>query len=848
MGAASSNGVDTRRRLVRLPLVPVVVAMAAGIAAGRYGPLNVGAWAVIGACGLGLVAATIRRKHLHLATSIGVLVAVAGIGAVHLQISYFSFPDNHIVTYTDPSRMPATLRGRVVTSPQVHRRDIRTGMGYSPGPETRFVLEATELSVRVAGGRHTDRAWEPVEGLVRAAVGQADRRLAAGQQLELVGRIGRFRGADNPGQFDPAAAARDRRTLVWMRVPGVDGVTVRTGTDTPWYAATLWRVRAAARQHLMALGDDQSAHLLTALVLGERDPALRRLNRAMVRAGVAHFLSISGLHLGVFLAFVFGLCRLAMLPARRAAAVVLVILAAYVLLAEPRAPLLRSAVMAAALCIAVMIRRPYTALNALAAAGICLLAVDPLQLFDAGFQLSFVIVAGLLVLHRPVRNLLFGRWRSRRGLMVFRQEDRLRRWLTFSAADLLMNLVTAALTAYIVAAPLVAYHFGLFSPYAAPLSILLLPMVVAVLVPGYLAIALAGPMPNLSYSFARLAAAAADGLAAVVELADDLPGLAIELRQVSAGWVLVCYAAVLLVAGARRRRHRVAWAIAAVLAVAGATIHSQWPAAAPRRPELNLLAVGSGQCAVLRTPSGRTVLIDAGSSSGYDAYESVLKPFLLHGRLPRPVEAFVSHGNVDHFNGLFGAVDDGGLESVWVNEHFGQQQATGPASKLIQVLGAAGTQVRRLRAGRKIPLGGTDVEVIWPMAAGSELGRLSANDRSLVLRITCGQARVLLPGDIGADVQAKLARKPESIRADVLVLPHHGSWTPSLPAFVKAVDPRIVLVSGYGMLRGLTHADRTRREFYRELQRTRACYDTGRCGWIQVRFGDPGQARVRTMR
>ena len=107
-----------------------------------------------------------------------------------------------------------------------------------------------------------------------------------------------------------------------------------------WVSQAFWRLRASSRQHLLACGDADGGHLLGALLLGERDPALRSLNDTMAEAGIAHFLSISGLHVGVFLGFVYFICRLLQAPPRRSAWVVLIVLGIYMLLAEPRPPLL----------------------------------------------------------------------------------------------------------------------------------------------------------------------------------------------------------------------------------------------------------------------------------------------------------------------------------------------------------------------------------------------------------------------------------------------------------------------------------------------------------------------------
>ena len=807
--------------------------------------MSTGFWAVVALAALAAAATTFRRPRLHLAAAMAAAVTICAIGAVHVRIRYFSVPAEHVVTYTGNGRTLATLRGRAVTFPQIYQDPVQPGEGYSRGPRTTFILRADHLAVSRGG----QREWTATTGLVRVTVGQADRRLAAGQRLELVGWLGRFRPPDNPGQFDFAAAARNHGTLVQMSVPGVDGLTVLTGR-LPWYARLAWRIRSAGRQHLLACGDESSARLLNALIMGERHPALRSLNRTMVRVGVAHFLSISGLHLGVFLGFVYFLCRLFVLSPRRSAGVVLAVLVAYVLLAEPRAPLLRSAIMAAALCIVTISRRRYTALNALAAAAVCLLAVDPLQLFAPGFQLSFAIVAGLLLLHRPMRNFLFGRWRRRRGLMVFRSRDWLRRLVYYEVANVLMDAVTICLTAYVVSAPLVAYHFGRFSPYGAVSTLLLFPLVVLVLIPGYVSMALAWPMPNLSHAIGRLAASAADATAEAVAWIGDLPGVSFELRPIGALWLLMCYGVILLVLARRRLRHGAPWAGGAILVLAAATAYTQRGAAAPPAAELHLLAVGEGQCAILHTPAGGTYILDAGTQGGFDAYQQVMKPFLRTRRLPAPRTAIISHANTDHFNSLLSMMRECGLDKAYLNDYFGRdltgRVAQAADKELLGLLAEQKAAVIRIRSPATIDLDDrTKVEVLWP---GPEKQKdLSANDTSLVLRITCDNRSVLLTGDIGQEPQSALTGRGDAIRAEVLIMPHHGGWERTLPDFVRAVKPKVVLVSGYGYAAQSQPDDSDRAAFYDALRWKYEYYATGRNGWIRLRFG-AGGVHVETMR
>ncbi len=855
-----------RVELHRAPLAPVAGAMILGILAGFYLPAPIGLWAVVGGAALVAAAVTLRRPHLHLLSVAAVLVAVAALGAVNIGLDYFTARDDDVLTYTGTSDILATVRGRIVSLPAICQDDPPPAYGYRRPPQTQFILRAQYL-------RSKD-AWLPISGQVAVNIHEADDRLAAGQHVEVMGWLGRVRGPDNPGQYDWSAAARSHHTPVRLTAPGADSVTILDAGPQSWAAKAYWQLRAAARHHLAGGGDEQSGQLLNALIIGERLPALRTLNRTMMRAGVVHYLSISGTHLAIFLGFFYLLCRVLALSPRRSAVAVLVVLAAYMVLAETRAPLVRSAIMAAALCLATITGRRHAALNALAAAVVLVLVVEPMDLFDPGFQLSFGIVTAMVVFHQRVKFMLFGRWLAARGLMVFRSRQRLRRWLNYTAANWLMEAAVFALIAYAVSGPLVAYHFHFFSPYAAPLSLLLAPIVTAVLVPGYVSMALAWPMPNLASFFNDLATRAADGLVWSVQAMERLPGLCFDMRDVGVGWVLLCYATLAAVLFSRRIRFGRVLAVVAAVVLASATVYTQRTAEPSGRAELNVLSVGAGQCVVFRTPLGATFLFDAGTQSGYDVYSQVLAPFLRSQRLPAISAAFVSHANVDHFNALTEVAKHHPLRRVFLNPWFGASPASSrdvssPEAQMFALLQNHGVQVVRLSAGQTVKLDDrTSVEVLWPPANRQGL---NVNETSLVLRITCDGMSVLLPADVETIGQQELAAN-DVVSADILMLPHHGSWRESLENFVKAVSPKVVLVSNAregppaAVHRGGERdpnaayrvgnpdpepdgppAQEEPAEFFERLRTAYRYYSTPRNGWIQVRFGGGG-LEVRTMR
>ena len=811
-----------RPRAVRSPLAAAAALLAGGVIVGRYIDVPVGLWGILGVVGMLAAAATSRREALVAVTTGGIICAIAATGALSASLAWRRVPADHIVRRTSGDPVMATIRGTIASSVRI----VRAPAAYDQPEVTTFTLDCSEIL-------DTRDRWLPAEGRIRVTVREPF-AAQAGDDVELVGQLTRPRPPSNPGQYDWAEADRTRGILARFTVPVAEGVTRRPGN--PSLPVRLWRrLRRHARVHVSGLGDESESSLLKDKPLGERDPALRRLNRAMVQAGTAHFLSISGMHVWIFLVVVYTASRLATLGPRRSAIIVLIVLAGYLLIVEPRAPLLRATIMAAAICVAVISGRGVSTANALSTAAIILLAFDPLGLFRPGFQLSVAIVTGLLVMHKPLKQAIFGRWIRRRGLMVFRTDQRMARFVRYRLADWAMSLVSASLAAYLAAAPLVAYHFGLFTPYAPLLTILLLPLVVLVLAPAYVSLALSGVAPSLAVWVGRLATGPARALEGVVDLAGHLPGLSFDVRPVPISVVAACYAAMALWAW-RPKRIRL-WAPVAALALAAALL-TQRTAPAPANGRLHVFDVGRGSMILLHAPNGETVLFDAGSLGSANAFDDVLRPFLRSRRLPMPKTVFISHPNIDHFNAMFGLLAHRRPRTLYAGATFGEADGPPEAGELVKLCRRLDVPIVRLERPGTISLGErTHVEVCWPEP--QRRAGLSLNDRSLVLRLTCGGRSVLLPGDIERTPQSELARMPGAgVKSDVLVLPHHGAYTDALPAFIRAVDPELILQSV------------SRRKDSQDLLKAlggRRRLVTWRDGWIGVELRDGGPV-AETMR
>lgn len=812
--------------VVAVPLLPIAAAFAVGIAAGRYLPLPTSGWLVAAVVALLAGGLTLVLTGRYAPTWALGVVCVLALGGARCHDLYSDAPRQSLVTRIERPSMGA-LRGVVVSRPEITEARHSEYGGYRP-PYTRFLLDVS--------AQKTLDGWRPATGLVRATVREPAGHIRPGQSIEMPCWIGRPGRPDNPGQFDSAAFGRLRGQHLWAAAPAAEAVKVLDAG--PRWSLDRWllRLRGYLARRLVHEGEPGGGEVVNALVLGERSASLRELNQAMVASGTAHLLSISGLHLGIFLGVVYLGCRIVGMALPVAATAVLAVLVLYLLAAEPRPGLLRSGVMAMALCLSAMSRRDGNALNALAAAALLLLAWDPLQLFHAGFQLSFTVVVGIVVFLEPVREVLFGRYLRRRGLRVYRQNERVERWVRFTLADWLMSGVAMALLAWLLSAPLIAFHFGLFSPYAPVLSILLLPLVGPILFLGYLSLALHSLAPNLSWHLGQGAETFAAALSWTVQKLQVLPALSLRIRPLPAAWVLGLYAAVGVYLARRFIPAGRAVAVALVVAMLAWGGYMQTDSPPPRAAQLDLLSVGGGQVGILRVPSGPTFVMDAGSQRGPDVGGGIVMPFLRQQRLPWPRVAFVSHANSDHFNALIPLLEGGYLQTLYVNAHFRgmARRSSDEAWRLLELADRMGCRVIQLHAGDEVNLDATTkVTVLHPRKGWTPP---SANDSSLVLRIQCQGSSVLLTGDIEKAGQLELLKRPGELASDVLVLPHHGSWEPTLPEFTDCVGPKLWLVSAERQRKAPLRSGPAGAAFYNRFQRLDGYRCTARHGWIRVRF------------
>ena len=823
------------------PLLPIALALAAGMYLSQLVAVpGQGLLVVVGLSSAVAAGVTARRGGVSGRTATGwLLVAAVAAGFARARAAT-TRGAACVARQLSAEPCLTRLSGRVVSPPVFRPAERRNPfLPYEPAPRTRFLLAAEAWQTGAKPAR--------AEGLIQVYVKGDARELSVGDEITVAGRLYRISGPRNPGEVDWAR---------WARLQGIDaglsventGLIARVGGPRSRFRRLLDRARGGARGLLCdALGDDpqnRAARLLDTMVLGNRSAAGRDLNEAFLRTGTIHFLTVSGFHVGVLAAAVWWIVRRILRRGRRSAAVAtLLVLAAYALLVEPRAPVFRAAVMGAVLCAGQLLRRPTCLLNWLALAASCILVVNPLELFRPGFQLSFVQVLAIVAVVGPLLTRL-ARRTDAGGVPV--DAESARALLLKRSRNMLLGLGLVCVTAWLVSLPLVLLHFRRFAPLGALQSILISPLVVVTVVLGFAALATA-PIPLVGAGVGGAAAAASRALLWVVDQLARIPGALVETAAPPVWLVAGTYGAMLLLFGLASGwgergglfRRRLALALSGVVGCAWLGWGLFRPPAWAGQCVVYVLSVGSGGAGVIRSPDNHAALADVGTIHNFDAGAVVLRSLRTLGA-ERLDAVAVSHANFDHYSGVPAVLEAFPATPLITNPWFAARSAEDRSVHKLFAMLPAGIRHRTLRAGDTLAVGSLSVEVLWPPAGDRPR---AVNDRSLVLRLRAFGHSVLFPGDIGREAEAGLldarAAGRVDLRADVLVAPHHGAVVPTSRAFYEAVGPRVVVNS--------SNRDRPRlRALLAELPHPPRLINTHRAGAVRIRITPAGTLRVET--
>lgn len=786
--------------LARLRAFVVFGALCAGLILGSLEPSVTSVVWMSAASGLVALAIVLRRRF----TAWAMVVAVIALGGGWMSLRVQERPADWLdqilgVEHRFDERVPVELTGILLDPVRTRVYQRQAGdppMWATTRTQSRLKIDAVYLAD--TRGRGT---WTNASGIVRLIVPDSfgdgsTRRVRAGDQVNLIGMFASNGRARNLGEPDWAALGA-QSARVGSIVVGDESMIGVLGHDDGFSAAIgkVRAMRAALRRRAMgALGLDGEAVDPTramegALLLGEREPSFGEVYSTFQRVGVAHVLAISGFHLALVIMMAVVLLRLIGEHARIETGIIIAILVLGMLVVPMRPPIVRAGVIVAAVLLAGGVGRRYDRLTVLAWVGVGLLIWRPMDVFSLGYQLSMGITGLLIVLSDTKHRTLLDRMNATMACAPVRNGF-------FSRVGRgAVEAFKVNLAAWAVAMPTISLHVGVVSLYAPLVSLVLIPMVMVLMVLGYMQIGLGVMAPGWAGHTIGAVDWIGSLVASIVGWVDGLPYSSVRVGEVGAVWTLAATVFIVLIVSRR-------WKVRTKRTAMFGAVLIVWVFAAPmisrmmREPALlriDMLDVGDGSCVLVQS-QGEGLIWDCGSLDrrvGEMAARAARRIGLVHIG-----DAIVTHDNLDHFNGLVDLAPVVGLERVWVSRRMVEE----PSSAWGAVSGelrAMGVEILEIGIGDTLDIGGARLVCLWPNPA--ELDGLEGNDTSVVVRIDVGQGdtrrTVVLDGDIEGAAMDAIERRYPDLHADILELAHHGSARAAAYGFVRWLDPKVVLQS-----------------------------------------------------
>jgi len=780
-----------------------------------------------------IISYRVKVKNLTFISAYMALTCFLCLGAIRL-IHFHQPKPNDIRNLVGNDRRLATIRGVIITEPYIKKNEQWKFVKFTfNDPTSSFYLKMDQIK--------TTHGWANIAGTARVQVEEPVLDLKAGDYIQAYCWLDRFKGATNPGQFDVAKYLGRKNIFAAALVQSRDGIELLESSPAGFFTKTKRKLRETATQALLGnlSPEEESRGLLEALLLGYRGNIDSRTYLAFRKTGLLHFISLSGMHLGILVGIVWWLCKTAGIMKRGRATICIIVTAVFLLIVPPRAPTVRAAIISFVFCASFFFRRRPNSINTLSLAAIILLLMRPTNLFEAGWQLSFASVLGIVLFYRRIYLFLYETITGLPWLKKIPKTKPFYRIISRPGPPLL-ELFCTGVTAWLGGSGILLYHFYTINPLTSVWTVIVFPFVALILTIGYLKIILSFLLPTAAWLLGMIVAGLSDALIGIVKLLAHVDISYILIGRVSIVPIILYYCLILFAGLVYLRRPLTKKVICTLMALTiiafiGVT---KWQRTYRNELVINCLDVGHGQAILAQLPGSENVLFDAGSLHKSDIGRRIVAPFLHYKGINKLDAIIISHNDVDHINGIPEIAENCKVDDVYANKAFLiQTDEWGTAEFLKRSLSEQGHELQP--AGENTVVSGkAKVKIIWPTEEISQDKTLGDNDKSLVSLIEFGDRKILLCSDIEKFAQRKILELFPDLKADVVVAPHHGS--------VKTLETDFLGRLGAGI--SISSCGRTqyeRMQAFWEGDKTKSFY-TARDGAITVFIDKDGAIRTAT--
>ncbi|WP_418533366.1 ComEC/Rec2 family competence protein [Gallintestinimicrobium sp.] len=730
--------------------------------------------------------------------------------------------------------------------------------------------DADQMSILISSQKTTSQINEMQEIFGKNASTlcylQEDEALPkAGSYVRVFGEVSPFLQATNPGEFDTAAYYRRKDCLFALRKTKITAQTKNYGRLEEFLSQLRYESEALFRK---LLGEKNGA-TASAMVLGRKKGMDSEVKALYQGAGISHLLAISGLHLSLIGAGLFGLLKKVRLPVALSAGISTWILIVYAQLTGMGISTRRALIMFLLFLAAGLLKRTPDLPTSLAVAALLLLVPKPQRILDAGFQLSFSAVIGIAVMIPVLQD----GWEE--AAPSLRVADGVAGWNIARAAIvraccLLRKNILAGLGITMTMLPFLLIHFYEWSPWSVLLNLAVIPLM-GILLPCLIGLQLVARLTAFVHCLEipqHLLCTAIEAIFSCYEqlcrFTTALPGSILHTGYPT--WqALAVYTIGLIALAVSGKKLRPHLRLAAAVCLMGIFLIRL-----PGELNVTMLDVGQGECVGIETREHHVYLVDAGSTSKKKTGQYQIIPWLKYIGTRSVEGIFITHWDEDHISAVGELLEWSKSSRVKIRRIFLPDVALKDEvlETLLQQIEEAEVSVEYLSAGEHMTDGALQISCLHPYAKKVPEDR---NDASLVLRLSQGDFQMLLTGDLeksGEDWLVEQVRpaveQPQPaaqeqalpcapstqpaaqnpLRCTILDAGHHGASNATGEALLDLAQPELVLIScGKNNRYGHPAPETLKRLEEREIR----WYSTAEVGAIQVYVGKK-KVKIETSR
>ncbi|MCD4831858.1 MAG: DNA internalization-related competence protein ComEC/Rec2 [Anaerohalosphaeraceae bacterium] len=642
------------------------------------------------------------------------------------------------------------------------------------------VFYAKPLQIKTIAG------WADVSGRMKFYTGQENTSLQIGDEIQSFCKIKTFSPADNPGQYDYKKTMNRRGIYVCASVKNSASIQILTNSRRNILARIQTKLRQFARLFLnFDIESEDSGGLLDALLLGQRTKIAPNIYDAFKKTGLLHLISLSGLHVGIFAGIVWWAGKKTGLTRSSRAMLCVFAIAVFIIIVPARTPTIRAAIMFLTFCTAEIFKKRVSAFNSLALAAIIITLIRPMDIFSVGFSLSFAAVSGILLFYKPINQKMVD------------NIEKIKSPLLRKPLLAVTSMVIVGLCAWLGTAGILVLHFNEIQPACILWTAAAMPFIVVILPLGFIKILLASVLPSLAHFLAIPLQAITDLFIFTIKTFAQLSPAPIVTGHINILIILLYYATLSCGTLPWNRYSGKYYKAKKLLCTVGVIVIVLLVWQFNFRPNtntlsLNILSVGHGQCIVAVLPGEKTIIFDCGSISKNNVGERIVTAFLNYAGLRDIESVYLSHNDIDHFNGIPEVAEQRKIKNVYMSEKFiAQTNSSKIAAVLVNFLTRKNIPIEFTPQLKT--LGKVTIKKIWPV--NEELQDLSDNDSSTVLLIEYANRKIMLCSDIGKYAQEKVMKLYPELDVDVITSPHHGSQRDAVDGFEQAFKPEYAVTS-----------------------------------------------------